>query len=70
MKKHNALVSVGLVGLGIQLVLNLLGLFVFHKAAAVFFTDEWWSSWFPALLVWIVFIIAGIGIRLTSKPSQ
>lgn len=67
MKKQNQTLFIGLIGIGIQLVLNLLGIFVFHKAAAVFFTEEWWSSWFPSLLVWVVFLIIGLGVRRRSQ---
>jgi|GEM_PF-954643 len=68
MKKQNRMLTVGLVGLSIHLALNLLGIFVFHKAAAVFFSEQWWTSWFPSMLVWVVFIITGLGLRLRSKP--
>ncbi len=69
MKQTNALLRVALIGLAITLVVNLLGIFVFHKAAAVFFTELWWSSWFPSWIVWIVLAIAGLGARLHSKSA-
>ena len=62
------MLTVGLVGLSIHLAANLLGIFVFHKAAAVFFSEQWWTSWFPSMLVWVVFIITGLGFRLRAKP--
>ena len=67
MKKQNPALFIGLIGISIHLVLNLLGIFVFHKAAAAFFTEQWWSSWFPSLLVWIVFLITGLWMRRRSK---
>ncbi len=63
MNTKNTLIIVGSTGLVISLVVNLLGIFLFHKAAAVFFTEQWWSSWFPSFLVWIVFLIIGLGLR-------
>jgi len=69
MKKQNPLTYIALIGLSIHLVLNLLGIFLFHKPAAVFFTEQWWSSWFPLWLVWGVLTITGIGIRSRSKPA-
>ena len=69
MKKHNPLLFIGLIGLSIHFVLNLLGIFVFHKAAAVFFTEQWWSSWFPMWLAWGVLTISGLGIYFRSKPA-
>jgi hypothetical protein len=68
MKKKNSILFIGLMGLSIHLLLNLLGIFVFHKAAAVFFTEQWWSSWFPMWLAWGVLFISGLGIRFRSKP--
>jgi hypothetical protein len=69
MKKTNALLRVAWIGLAITLVLNLLAIFVFHKGAAVFFTEQWWFSWFPSWVVWIVLTIAGLGARRHSKPA-
>ena len=43
MKKQNPALFIGLIGISIHLVLNLLGIFVFHKAAAAFFTEQWWG---------------------------
>lgn len=69
MKTSNALLRVGLIGLGITLVLNLLGLFVFHRPTAVFFTEQWWSSWFPSWMAWTVLTITGLGAQRYSKAA-
>lgn len=64
MKYSHTMLNVGLMGLGIHLCLNLLGFFVFHRAAAVPFTEEWWSTWFPSLLAWVAIFLTGLGTRL------
>jgi hypothetical protein len=53
----------GLTGLSIGLVLNLLAVFVFHRTSAHFFTSPWWNAWFPNYLVWFVFAIIGFASR-------
>ena len=53
-------ITIGLVGLAIQVGLNLLTLVAFKKTSAEFFSDQWWSSWFPTYTVWVVFLILGI----------
>jgi len=50
---------IGLIGLSIGLVLNLIGWFVFHRASSEFFSNLWWSAWFPNYLIWLVFAIIG-----------
>ena len=56
-------ITIGLVGLAIQAGLNLLALVAFKKTSAEFFSDQWWSSWFPTYTVWFVFLILGLGSR-------
>jgi hypothetical protein len=56
-------ITIGLVGLAIQAGLNLLALLAFKKTSAEFFSDQWWSSWFPTYTVWLVFLILGIASR-------
>jgi hypothetical protein len=68
MKKQKTILFIGLIGLSIHLVLNLLGIFVFKKPAAVFFTEPWWSSWFPMWLAWGLLTISGLGIRFRLQP--
>ena len=66
---NNAL-RLGLIGFGITLTLNLLGIFVFEKPAADFFADDWWSTWFPSHVVWLVFLISGIGLKFSRKDKN
>ena len=66
----NNILRIGLIGLGITLVVNLLGIFVFKTPAAEFFADEWWSTWFPSLLVWLVFTIVGVGVKISGKGKS
>lgn len=70
MKNTHPLLRVALIGLAITLVMNLLGIFVFHRAAAVFFTEQWWSTWSPSWIVWIVLTIAGLGASSRSRPTS
>jgi hypothetical protein len=55
--------KLGLTGLTIGLATNLFGLFVFHRHSAIFFSDAWWSAWFPNYMIWSVFAMAGFVIR-------
>ena len=57
----NATLKVGVIGLSITLATNLFGLIVLRQSAARFFSDDWWSAWFPSVIVW--FSIAMIGLR-------
>jgi hypothetical protein len=59
--------SFGLVG---TTLLNLVGLFVFHRSSSVFFSHQWWSDWFPNYIVWISFTIIGMAIGFTNWNSQ
>ena len=65
----NNTLKLGLIGFGISLILNLLGIFVFKTSAAELFSDDWWSAWFPSHLVWLVFLIIGIGRQLSGKNT-
>ncbi len=69
MNKTTGVLRVALIGLTVTLVLNLVGIFVFHRSAALFFTDHWWSSWFPAWLVWFVLAVTGFGMGLRPKKT-
>jgi hypothetical protein len=58
--------SIGIVGLVITLGMNLVALLGFKKAAAVFASPGWWSSWFSCYVVWAVFAISALGLLLTK----
>ncbi|MCK5904466.1 MAG: hypothetical protein KAG86_04215 [Gammaproteobacteria bacterium] len=53
--------------LGIVFVLNLMAIFIFHKESALFFNHQWWSSWFPAYTIWLIFLIIKIGIKVKER---
>jgi hypothetical protein len=52
------------------LILNLAGLFVFHRSSSVFFSDQWWSDWFPNYVVWISFTGIAIAVGFANWRSQ
>jgi hypothetical protein len=53
---------IGSFGLVLTVILNLAGLFVFHRSSSVFFSHKWWADWFPAYPVWIIFTLSGFAI--------
>jgi hypothetical protein len=65
----NATLRLGLIGLSITLALNLFGLLVLRQAAARFFTDDWWSVWFPSSIVWLAITNAGLLRRSSRSPE-
>jgi hypothetical protein len=67
MKTQRSLAFIGAIGLFIHLALNILALFAFHRASAIFLSEQWWSSWFPGLMVWVVMLTIGFSAGLGSK---
>ena len=59
----NLMLRLGLIGLAIAAAINLVVSLAFAAPAARFFSGEWWTVWFPTYLVWIVFIVIGLGRR-------
>lgn len=53
--------NMGLIGFVILLVLNSYGYFILDQPAAQFFAENWWSTWAPSYLVWLVLSIVGFG---------
>jgi hypothetical protein len=66
----NAWLWFGGFGFVVTLMLNLVGLFVFHRSSSVLFSDQWWAGWFPNYIVWISFTIIGIAIGFAKWRSQ
>jgi hypothetical protein len=60
----------GLTGTVVALAVNLAALLVFGKPSAAFFSEDWWSILLPQYLVWLVFIIIGIGTKLWGKEGR
>ena len=52
--------TIGLIGLAIQLAINLVVLLVFRRTSE-FFSEPWFSTWFPGYAIWLGFVILGIG---------
>jgi hypothetical protein len=74
MKPHKKItmvsLSLGLTGLAITICLNLFALVILNKASAEYFSDKWWSNWFPSYIVWFTFAIIGIGSFCWRKPND
>ena len=65
MNKHHAFVKMGLLGLFINIILNLFMSFVVDIDS-----DVWWSAWFPIYMVWVVFLIIGIGLSRKNNGAH
>jgi FtsH-binding integral membrane protein len=62
---------IGMTGLVITLAVNLSGIYAFEKPAASFFSNNWWSEWFPGYIAWFVLLVVGFGLRTKSQtPAQ
>ena len=66
----NTLLIVGTVGITIAFALNLISAYWLQQPAAEFFVDEWWSSWFPAYLCWIAFLLMGTGFSVKRNTDH
>ena len=60
---------IGLIGFGIVSLLNLLAAFELNLLAAAPFTVAWFSSWFPAYVVWLVFVLVGVKQKRSEGSS-
>lgn len=60
----------GLIGLSIFIALNAFAWLVLAKPAAEPFSEDWWSEWFPAGIVFFVFLCTGLGYSLFKRPSS
>ncbi len=67
MNKKHPFVKIGLIGFSIILVLNLFMQYVLDVGG-----ESWWSAWFPFYLVWLVFLVIGLGLskKNKSKPGE
>lgn len=70
MRKHGGLAITDLTGLVTAAALNLFAIFVLHKPSAIFFSEGWWSSWFPVLVVWFVFLLSGCRTVFATKSQE
>ena len=64
MNKKHPFVKMGLIGLSISLVLNVFNLYVLGVGG-----EAWWSLWFPSYLVWLIFLVIGIGLSKKNKSN-
>jgi hypothetical protein len=68
--QSNVWLRLGGIGLFGTPILNLFGLFIFHRSSSVFFSPQWWSAWFPIYLVWISFTIIGVATGFANWKSR
>jgi hypothetical protein len=60
--------TMGLIGLAVQTGINLV---VFALRKTEFFSDQWWSDFFPGYVVWLVFAVVGFaGARGKACTDQ
>jgi len=71
MKRNtNTFTTIGATGIAVQFIVNLVAMLVFNKTSADFFSEQWWSSWFPTYPVWLVFLIVGLSSRRKQPNDQ
>ena len=66
----NTFTIIGLTGLVIQLAINGTAWLVLKKPEAEFFAGDWWTYWFPAYVVWGVFLTVGLAQAGKKKPAR
>lgn len=66
----NPLARVGLIGIAIFIGINAFAVLVLAKPAAQPFSDDWWSQWFPSVVVFLVLLAAGIVLSRRKRPSD
>ncbi|MCH8127167.1 hypothetical protein IIC38_14615 [candidate division KSB1 bacterium] len=64
MNRKHPFVKMGLIGFSIIIVLNLFMQYVLGVGG-----ESWWSAWFPFYLVWLVFLVIGIGLSKKNKRN-
>jgi hypothetical protein len=67
-RTKNKMFCLGLFGLTLTIILNLVAVLALKWASAGFFSDKWWSDWFPAYLVWMTLAIIGFAKYCRQKP--
>ncbi len=57
----------GIKGITIEISLNAVALLASaaNPSTALFFSTGWWGVWFPIYLVWFIFAVTGLGIKLS-----
>ena len=68
-KTYSRYALIGLIGLGIQVAVNLVVWLASKNSAAEFFSQQWWSTWFPGYPVWLIFIVIGLVGRSRGKSD-
>jgi len=68
--KQNKQLRIGVIGLAIVTVLNLVAVLALKQASSAFFSDRWWSGWFPVYLIALTFAIIGLAKRCRQKPDD
>ena len=61
---------VGLIGIAIFIALNTFAVLVLQNPAAQPFSSDWWSQWFPAVLVFLVLLAAGLAVSHRKRAPH
>ena len=65
---YRTFLTMGLIGLAVQTAINLV---VFALRRTEFFSEQWWSDFFPGYLVWFVFAVIGfVGTRGNNGADE
>ena len=58
---------IGIIGLMINLALNLYAYFFIDPVSSSPLEESWWSIWLPSFMVWIVFLMVASFIGANRK---
>jgi hypothetical protein len=61
---------VGLVALAITIVSNLVAAFALKLVSAAYFSDKWWSDWFPIYFIWLSLATIGFATYRREKSGD
>jgi hypothetical protein len=67
--RHFKALKLGLAGLTVAALINGVALGYFDVPSSRWFSNEWWTTWFPGYSVWVVLVLVGIGQRFQKRPE-
>jgi cbb3-type cytochrome oxidase subunit 1 len=65
----NYFLWLGLVGFSAMVGVNLVAL-AMGREEARFFSEGWWTPWFANYIVWVTFLIIGVGQAIAGKGNR